>query len=70
MDSLYQVKQKKDEPLMEYLTRFNIGKIYISDYNSNIGVQVFKRDLLPHSEVFKKTNKARMMGEVLSNSSL
>lgn len=46
-DNLYQVKQKKDEHLWEYLSRFHKEKIYITHYDESITIQAFRRDFFP-----------------------
>ncbi|KAG7552568.1 Retrotransposon gag domain [Arabidopsis thaliana x Arabidopsis arenosa] len=67
-DDLYEIRQKRDEPLRDYVGRFNKEKVSIPCCNMSTAISAFKRGLLPDGDLYKELTKyqCRTMEDVLS----
>ncbi|CAA7058433.1 unnamed protein product [Microthlaspi erraticum] len=67
-DDLYEVIQKRGEPLRDYVGRFNKEKVSIPACVTSTAISAFKRGLLPDSDLYKELTKyqCRTMEDVLS----
>ncbi|XP_056850795.1 uncharacterized protein LOC130500105 [Raphanus sativus] len=67
-DDLYEVLQRRNEPLRSYIARFNQEKVAIPECNADTAISAFKRGLLPEGDLYKELTeyKCRTMEDVLS----
>lgn len=67
-DDLYEVIQRKGEPLRSYVGRFNKEKVSIPSCVTSTAISAFKRGLLPEGDLYKELTKyqCRTMEDVLS----
>ncbi|KFK21940.1 hypothetical protein AALP_AAs40902U000100 [Arabis alpina] len=67
-DDLYEVIQRKEESLREYVGRFNKEKVSIPSCVTSTAISAFKRGLLPDGDLYKELTKyqCRTMEDVLS----
>ncbi|XP_031268350.1 uncharacterized protein LOC116126817 [Pistacia vera] len=56
-DDLYRIRQHCNEPLLEYVGRFNHKKVSIPYYNQETTVDAIKKGLFPYCELYKEFTK-------------